>query len=194
VKIVSRQLLLPIKLLLLFWAAMACSNAIAGEFGMKPEANSEVVDAKNIEASLKTTQIVEKNNLVETPITDTNEALQLLADIRVHSAEELMQMLDRVDRLYLQGEVPPESIQPVVFLLHGDEARTLFKSQYREHKEVVDLAARLSAFGVVDIKVCERWAGNKGLDVSNLQPFVTTVPFAPEERRRLLDEKGYVYF
>ncbi len=81
----------------------------------------------------------------------------------------------------------------MVFLLHGEEAKTLFRQNYSANKRVVDLAARLSAFGVVDIKVCETWAGNNSLDTSRLQPFVGTVPLAPAEAQRL-KARGYTSF
>lgn len=192
---------------LLLFVALFCSLVFASAFGMSQgdyriAGNVETFEPVNGSASPQSAKHTDASGTVITDATAATEqntatddaALQLLADIRVHSAEELMQLLSRVDRLFLQNEARPENIKPVVFLLHGEEARTLFKSQYRENKNVVDLAAKLSAFGVVDIKVCERWAGNKGLDVSNLQPFVGTVPYAPAEQRQLLGEQGYVYF
>lgn len=129
---------------------------------------------------------------VESPA--TTQALGLLADIRVHDADELLSTLMRVDELFERGDIAVGTDLPVVFLLHGNEAKTLYRDQYEQNKAVVDLAAKLSAFGVVDIKVCERWAGNQGLDKSNLQPFVGTVSFAAAEKRRLLEEQGYIYF
>ena len=58
----------------------------------------------------------------------------------------------------------------------------------------MDLAARLSAFKVVDIKVCRTWMGGQRLDESQLPPFVATVPFGPAEEKRLMEEENYVYF
>ena len=122
-----------------------------------------------------------------------SERLKLLADIRVHSAEELEKVLSRVNKLFLEGGID-ERHDPVVFLLHGEEARTLYKQNYTRNKNVVDLAAKLSAFDVVDIRVCEVWSEGKGLDNNRLQPFVETVPFAPSEKKRLVREEGYQYF
>jgi len=122
------------------------------------------------------------------------QPLRWLADIRVHSADELGQILNRVDRLLQTGAIAPGMRKPVVFLLHGNEARVLFKKNYLQYKAVVDTAARLSAFAVVDIKVCEQWMGSQGLNKNNLQPFVKTVPFAPAAKTRLLTEQDYVSF
>ena len=124
---------------------------------------------------------------------DEDEQLKLLADLRVHSAEELESVLSRVDRLFLSGSISHQD-NPVVFLLHGEEARVLYQSNYAQHKRVVDLAAKLSAFDIVDIRVCEMWAKGKGLDNNNLQPFVDTVRNAPAEEKRLSADHGYQYF
>lgn len=134
------------------------------------------------------------DNLSHSNSGNTGDVLNLLADIRVHSADELLHTLTQVEEIFDKGGIPSGTDSPVVFLLHGNEAKTLFKQNYKQYKSVVDKAARLSAFGVVDIKVCETWADNKGLPVKNLQPFVATVPFVPSEKKRLLNEEGYTYF
>ncbi len=36
--------------------------------------------------------------------------------------------------------------------------------------------------------MCETWMAANGIDQADLPPFVDTVPYAPEEIRRLLDE------
>ena len=58
----------------------------------------------------------------------------------------------------------------------------------------MDLAARLTAFGVVKIQICETQTGVLGRNKSNLLPFVGTVPFGPAEERRLLQQEGYLQF
>ena len=125
--------------------------------------------------------------------TAIDEQLKLLADLRIHSAEELERVLLRVDELASDPQRDQDAA-PVVFLLHGEEARTLYRDNYHAHRAVVDLAAKLSAFELVDIRVCEVWADNKGLDNQLLQPFVGTVPFAPREKKRLVKEEGFQYF
>ena len=62
------------------------------------------------------------------------------------------------------------------------------------YKAVVDLAARLSAFNVVDIRVCETSARGLGLDLETLFPFVDTVAYGPDEVVRLLEVEKYSYF
>jgi intracellular sulfur oxidation DsrE/DsrF family protein len=69
-----------------------------------------------------------------------------------------------------------------------------FKQNYTDFKPIVDLAARLSALEVIDIKVCQVSYEREGLDKSTLFPFVTTVPFGPEEISRLLEDQQYEFF
>lgn len=115
-----------------------------------------------------------------------------LAQIELHTISELHALLQRTDTLFNEGQLDRQS--PVVFVLHGDEGRVFMKDSYQMNKEVVDLAARLTAFQAVDIRVCETWMGSKGLDKTGLQPFVDSVPVGPAEVIRLIEEEQYSYF
>ena len=120
-----------------------------------------------------------------------------LAEIRLHTADELLTILRRAEGVLfsaLEDDPAFEAAEPIYFLLHGEEAKVFFRRNYLQHQELVDLAARLSAFGVIQVRVCERWMGGNDLDPQKLQPFVGTVPWAAREISRLMDEKGYIYF
>ena len=117
-----------------------------------------------------------------------------LADIRVHSPEELNHILMRAEMLLDDGEFTPGDSSPVVFLLHGEEARVLFKNQYSQNKQLVDLTAKLSAFNVIDVRVCETWMRKNNLSKDQLQPFIGTEKYAPATEKRLLQEEQYRYF
>ena len=117
-----------------------------------------------------------------------------VAQIQLHTADELSEVLLRAERLQASGEFLPGKQMPIVFVLHGPEARVFFQNNYLQYKRLVDMAARLSAFEVVDIRVCETWMGGDGLDRDSLPPFVGTVHFGPEEQRRLLKDEDYIYF
>ena len=125
---------------------------------------------------------------------DDGSAVHFVAEIRVHTAAELHKILQRVEQVYQSSIDTAQDVPPVVLLLHGAEARSLLRSNYATNKQLVDLAARLTAFELVDIKVCETWMGNQRLDKIKLQPFIGTVPFAPAEEKRLVEELGYHYF
>ena len=117
-----------------------------------------------------------------------------LADIVIHSPEELYAILARADKLLKSGKFALKGSSPIVFLLHGDEAHILFKGQYEKNKPVIDLAAKLTAFNVVDIKICDIWMQSKNLYSRDLQPFVGVVRNAIAEASRLIDEEQYQYF
>ena len=117
-----------------------------------------------------------------------------LADISIHTPQELFDILERADTLLENGTYSVVDSSPVVFLLHGDEARILFKAQYENNKPIIDLAAKLSAFKVVNIKVCDIWMQKNNLYSSDLQPFVSIVGNAITEAERLLTVENYQYF
>ena len=117
-----------------------------------------------------------------------------IAEIELHTAEELYSLLLRAEQLLSGGALALNDPAPVTFVLHGPEVRVLLRQNYLENKVAVDLAASLSALGVVDIKACESWMGGDGIAVEDLQPFVGTVAYGPTEINRLVDEENYLSF
>lgn len=117
-----------------------------------------------------------------------------LANIETHSSAELNGLLLRAEQLLSSGKFISGSDTPIAFVLHGPEAKSLLAQSYKKNMALQDLAAKLSAFRVVDIKVCKTWMGSEGLDESQLPPFISTVPFGPVEARRLIDKQNYIYF
>jgi len=116
-----------------------------------------------------------------------------VARILNNSPEEVANALERVEKLYRQGLLP-QGVNPIAIILHGPEVEIFFKDNYEEYKRIVDLAARLSAFGVVDVRVCETQSGIMGRGRSSIHSFIGTVPFGPTAVKQLLDQQNYVYF
>jgi uncharacterized protein len=117
-----------------------------------------------------------------------------LAEIELHTADEMQAILQRTEALLLEGVIPLDGEPRVAFVLHGPEVDILLRQNYLANKPVVDLAASLSALGVVEIKACEAWMGSKGINAGQLQPFVETVPYGPAEERDLMEQQNYVRF
>ncbi len=117
-----------------------------------------------------------------------------VAAIELHTTAELHAVLERADQLLADGHALQSEPASVTFVLHGPEAKSLLRQNYLQNKATVDLAARLSALGVVDIKACETWMGGNGVNPDNLQPFVGTVNYGPKEISRLVEEEGYLFF
>ena len=117
-----------------------------------------------------------------------------IAEIELHTADEFYRLLLRAEQLLSSGALAFNDPAPVTFVLHGPEVRILLRQNYLENKVVVDLAASLSALGVVDIKACETWIGGDGIAVEDLQPFVGTVAYGLAEINRLVEEENYLSF
>ncbi len=117
-----------------------------------------------------------------------------LAALELHTADELLAVLSRAEELLLDSTVAEGKPANVTLLMHGPEVHVLLRQNYARNRAVVDLAARLSALGVVDIRACQTWMGGNGIDEADLQPFVGTVPNAVVEARRLAREESYIDF
>ncbi|MBL4796646.1 MAG: DsrE family protein [Oleispira sp.] len=121
-----------------------------------------------------------------------SQSLKLQADIELHTLTELKQLLEQAEGI-ANGKTEYNTEAPIAVVLHGEEIRAFLRTNYRLNKSLVDLAARLDAFNVIDVKVCRRWMGANGIMVNDLPSFVEPVPFGVAERNRL-EAAGYAYF
>ncbi len=106
------------------------------------------------------------------------------------STAALADLLVRIDAL---TDPDLSEVNAVVIIVHGPEAPVFLRRNYRANKTVVDLAARLDALGIADVRMCETWMRHNGVVREDLAPFVDTVRLAPEEVERL-ETGGYVRF
>ena len=95
------------------------------------------------------------------------------------------------DALEESGADDLQSVDPVVVVLHGDEAASFTRANYTANKMLVDRAALLDAQRLIDVKMCETWMSDNDVEPSDLPAFIETVPYAPEELDRLKSE-GYL--
>lgn len=116
---------------------------------------------------------------------------RFMVQIHAHTPDELNGILKRAQLWADKFETYPE--EPIAIVLHGAEANVFVKSNYKMYKPLVDLAAKLDAFNVVDVRICERWMGNNNVQKGELPPFVETVPYGPAEKGRLI-KAGYQEF
>jgi intracellular sulfur oxidation DsrE/DsrF family protein len=80
---------------------------------------------------------------------------------------------------------------PVIIVLHGSEALPFTNAGYSENRQLVDRAARLDAYRLIDVKMCESWMSDNGVAPEEIPAFIETVPYAPEEIERL-EAEGFV--
>ena len=119
---------------------------------------------------------------------------QYVVDIELQTVDELRELLERAEVLLMAGLETSDGDAAVTFVLHGPVVRSLMRQNYRDNKATVDLAASLSALGVVEIKACRTWMGVNNVNEADLQPFVETVAYGAGEVQRLIRERNYIYF
>ena len=109
---------------------------------------------------------------------------KFIAQLHANTPQELADLLDRAEIWAKNSKTYPK--YPIAIVLHGPEVNVFIKKNYQQYQSLVDQAAKLDAFKVVDIKICERWMGFNHIDRDQLPPFVDTVPFGPAEEKRLI--------
>lgn len=122
----------------------------------------------------------------------SSEVKKIQALIQEHTEQELVRLLDRVEKIHQQQD-QIKTDQPVVLVLHGAEIRFFLRENYREHKELVDRTSRLKVFEMLEIRACNHWMSEEGVEKRDLPPFIKTVPVGSQEVLRLQQE-GYFSF
>jgi intracellular sulfur oxidation DsrE/DsrF family protein len=168
-----RNLLLLVSVTLLFWLAVELMRD-----RQTPPVSSSVAPAPQFDLE----------PIVPPPAAGGRN---LVADINVHSLEELEALLERVEQLLDRPRKPDE--EPLITLvLHGPEVEFFVLSNYNTYKSVVDRAAKLAALGAVDMAICQTQMTSRGIASDEIPSFLRQVPYGPGEVDRLLRE-GYVY-
>jgi intracellular sulfur oxidation DsrE/DsrF family protein len=129
-------------------------------------------------------------NAETTPLYAADE--HWIAYLEAHTPEELSSILGRAESLLDSAEGYP-SQSPIALILHGEETRAFLKANYSTNRALVDQAARLDAYNVIDVQVCETWMRDNAVSADQLPPFVSTVPYGPAVEQQLL-EQGYDHF
>ncbi len=123
------------------------------------------------------------------PPIDPNE--KYVFDILLHTPEEIRALLERAEDAVPQPRREREK-PSVALVLHGPEIDIFAIGNYAKYKDIVDLAAKLDAYGIIDVKMCLSTMRRRGLDDDDVPPFVELVPYGPDEIERLKRE-GYIY-
>lgn len=113
-------------------------------------------------------------------------------DISVHTLDELRVLLDRAEQLSSRLRDDRRNAS-VVLVLHGPEVEFFASRNYGRYKDIVDQAARLDAFDIVDVKICQTMMNIRGVARDDIPAFIDQVPDGGVELERLRNE-GYVYF
>jgi len=125
--------------------------------------------------------------IVPPPLT---KAPNLVADISVHTEEELGILFARVEQLLDRPRSGNEA--PLIsIVLHGPEVEFFAVQNYAKYKGIVDQAAKLAALGAVDISICQTRMRDLGITSNQIPSFLRQVPYGPEEVEQLR-KRGYV--
>lgn len=128
---------------------------------------------------------------LQNAIPDAEDA-KYVARIRLHTPEELKTLFEKAKTLVDKDDSFPH-FEPIAVILHGPELRVFARNNFQMYRSIVELAASLEAFNVIDVQACEVEMRREGITRGDLPAFVDTVPFGPVEEQRLL-KKGYQYF
>ena len=127
-------------------------------------------------------------NLSEHPQTQFNLGNKsYLFDVSDHSIEELEALLERAEEI-TQSSANKYDKLDIVMILHGPDINWFTQQNYEQNKQLVDLAAKLDAYDIIDLKVCETAMSNRGLEREQIPSFIESVPYSPDEMKRLLKE------
>jgi intracellular sulfur oxidation DsrE/DsrF family protein len=120
-----------------------------------------------------------------------SEPPSLLAQIHAHTPAELSSVLARAEQWSEMHDAYID--QPIVVILHGSEAKAFLRQNYGQYRSLVDQAAKLDAFNVIDIQICETWMGSNEVVRDQLPPFIETVTYGPSRIKELINA-GYQSF
>jgi intracellular sulfur oxidation DsrE/DsrF family protein len=126
------------------------------------------------------------------PLPQETPPARSVLDITVHTLDELKVLLDRAEQLSTSLKPQGENAS-VVLVLHGPEVEFFASSNYAMYKDIVDQAARLDAFDIVDVKICQTMMSIQGVARDDIPAFIEQVPLGQDEIDRLVGE-GYIYF
>ncbi len=126
------------------------------------------------------------------PLPQETMPVRGVLDIMVHTLDELKVLLDRAEQLSTSLKPQGENAS-VVLVLHGPEVEFFASSNYEKYKDIVDQAARLDAFDIVDVKICQTMMSIQGVARDDIPAFIEQVPLGQAEIERLVGQ-GYVYF
>jgi len=115
-----------------------------------------------------------------------------VTEIKLHRPAEVEQVL-RWAEVYVEGIDRYPDFEPIKVILHGPELRVFDRKYYQQYKELAGLAARLEAFNVIDVQVCEVRMAGDGILMGDSPSSIESAPFGAAEEERLL-KRGCQYF
>lgn len=105
-------------------------------------------------------------------------------DVASHSRQNLLAVLKRANEVATDSSGNLKQLN-ITVVVHGRRVRWFDKQNYEENKELVDLAAKLDALDVINVKIDQQAMQEFGVQDENVPDFIERVPFAADEITRL---------
>lgn len=117
---------------------------------------------------------------------------KVVYDVSVSTPEEFDVILDRLSGLSVEYGADPFDAS-IIAVLHGPEMHFLDSREFHNHEELVRRAQSLTVGGVIELRMCQRAARNRGIESEHVHGFIQMVTMADAEIARLQQEEGYAY-
>ncbi|MCW8963580.1 MAG: hypothetical protein OQL16_07265 [Gammaproteobacteria bacterium] len=121
---------------------------------------------------------------------EPGENQPIVIDVVLHDRDSILNMLRRAETLAMTPN-PAARPRQIALVLHGPEIEHFRISKYEGNQDIVDLAAKLDAFNVIDVKMCNTMMNQLSVDKQEIPAFIEIVPYGPDEVERL-QEKGFI--
>lgn len=118
---------------------------------------------------------------------DNSTQLRYYQVAQEHTTVELQSIFQNAEEWQQQQT---NQLNPLVVVLTGDELRLFNRKYYRENKELIDWAARLSAFGALELRAIERELTFRHMEASDVPAFLVIVGTFEAELQSL-ESQGY---
>jgi intracellular sulfur oxidation DsrE/DsrF family protein len=116
-----------------------------------------------------------------------NAAERLFLEVSPQNRADLDSLFATLEQS-LEQSLPADD--PVVVVLHGEEAFSFTRDHYLNNRTLIDRAARLDAYRMIEVRMCETWMKDNAIGPDDIPAFIEPVRFAPEEIERL-EAEGY---
>lgn len=120
------------------------------------------------------------------------EPQKVVFDVALEHPDEVDTLLDRMSGLSYEYNADPFDAS-IVAILHGPEMHFFTTENFAQYEELVRRAQSLTVGDVIEFRMCERAAANRGIAPEDVHGFIRMVPMADAELVRLQQEEGYAF-
>lgn len=117
---------------------------------------------------------------------------KVVYDVSLSTPEEFDIILDRLSGLSVEYGADPFDAS-IIAVLHGPEMSFFDIREFDKYEELVRRAQSMTVGGVIELRMCQRAASNRGIEPEHVHGFIQLVTMGDAEIARLQQEEGYAY-